>query len=113
MSLKEKLTVRFLLALVAVGALLFIPAGSLKFWQGWAYLAVWFVPSFLAFAYFYKHDPELVERRLRRKEKIREQKLIMKAIYVIYVIAFLFPGFDHRFGWSHLPLWMTVFSQAV
>jgi protein-S-isoprenylcysteine O-methyltransferase Ste14 len=113
MSLKEKLAVRFLLALVVVAGLLFIPAGSLKFWQGWAYLGIWFVTSFLGVAYLYKHDPELVERRLRRKETIREQKLIMKAVYVIYVIAFPLPGFDHRFGWSHLPLWMTLFSQAI
>ena len=113
MSLKEKLAVRFLLALVVVGGLLFIPAGSVEFWQGWAYLAVWFVPGFFAFAYFYKHDPELLVRRLRRKEKVREQKLIMKAVYVTYVIAFLLPGLDHRFGWSHPPLWVTVFSLAV
>jgi len=100
MSLKGKLAIRFLLALVVVGALLFIPAGSFGFWQAWAYLFVWFVPGFLAFAYFYKHDPELVERRLRRREKVGEQKLIMKFVYVTYVIALLLPGFDHRFGWS-------------
>jgi protein-S-isoprenylcysteine O-methyltransferase Ste14 len=113
MSLKGKLAIRFLLALVVVAALLFIPAGSFEFWQGWAYLSVWFAPGFLAFAYFYKHDPELVERRLRRKEKVREQKLIMKFVYVTYVIAFLLPGFDHRFGLSRPPLLMTVLSQAV
>jgi protein-S-isoprenylcysteine O-methyltransferase Ste14 len=112
MSLKSKVALRFLLGLVVVGALLFIPADSLRFWQGWAYLMIWFVPSLLAFAYFYKHDPELVERRLRRKETLREQKLIMKFVYVTYVVAFLLPGFDHRFGWSHVPLWLTILSQA-
>lgn len=113
MSLKSRLVVRFLIAFVVVGGLLFVPAGSLKFWQGWVYLAIWFVPSLFAFPYFYKHDPELVERRLQRKEKIREQKLIMKMVYVVYVIAFLLPGFDHRFGWSHLPFGITVFSQVL
>jgi len=113
LSLKSRLLVRFSIAFVVVGSSLFIPAGSLKFWQGWVYLATWFVPGLLAFPYFYKHDPELVERRLRRKEEIREQKLIMRMVYVVYVIAFLLPGFDHRFGWSHLPLGITVFSQVV
>lgn len=113
MSLKSKLALRFLLGAVAIGAILFIPAGSLRFWQGWAYLMVSFVPTLFAFGYFYKHDPQLVERRLRRKEKVREQKLIMKAVYVTYVVAFLLPGFDHRFGWSHPSLWMTVFSQVI
>ncbi len=112
MSLKSKLALRFLLGLVVVGALLFIPAGSLRFWQGWAYLVIWLVPSLLACAYFYKRDPELIERRLQRKEKVHEQKLIMKFVYVTYVAAFLLPGFDHRFGWSHPPLWLTILSQA-
>jgi protein-S-isoprenylcysteine O-methyltransferase Ste14 len=113
MNLKSRLAIRFLAALVVVGALLFFPAGSLKFWQGWVYLLIWFVPALLAFAYFYKHDPELVERRLRRKEEVREQKLIMKLVYATYVIAFVLPGFDHRFGWSQMPVWLTVFSQIV
>jgi len=113
MSLKSKLALRFLLGPIAIGAMLFIPAGSLRFWQGWAYLMVWFVTTLFAVGYFYKHDPQLVERRLRRKEQVREQKLIMKFVYVTYVIAFLIPGFDHRFGWSHPPLWVAVLSQAV
>lgn len=111
MGLGWELSLRFLSALVVFGVLLFAPAGSLKYWQGWAYLAVWFIPALLAFTYFYRRDPARVERRLKRKESVREQKLIMKFVYVIYVIAFLLPGFDHRFGWSHLPLWLTILSQ--
>ena len=112
MSLKSKLALRFLLGAIAIGAMLFIPAGSLRFWQGWAYLMVWFVPTLAAFAYFYKHDPSLVERRLRRKETVREQKLIIKFGFVTWLIGYLLPGLDHRFGWSHLPLWLTILSQA-
>jgi protein-S-isoprenylcysteine O-methyltransferase Ste14 len=94
-------------------ALLFVPAGSFRFWQGWCYLATLFVPALLAFAYFYKHDPQLIERRLRMKEKVREQKRIMAFVYITWLITFVLTGLDHRFGWSHLPLWMTIFSQAV
>ncbi len=112
MSLKSKLALRFLLGLVVFGALLFIPAGSLRFWQGWAYLVVWFVPTLFAFGYFCKHDPQLIERRLRRKEKVHEQKLIMRFAFVTWLIGYLLPGLDHRFGWSHLPLWLTILSQA-
>ena len=111
MGLGSELSLRFLFALAVFGVLLFAPAGSLRYWQGWVYLAVWFIPALLAFAYFYRRDPARVERRLKRKESVREQKLIMKFVYVIYVIAFLLPGFDHRFGWSHPPLWLTIFSQ--
>jgi len=113
MALKSKLAFRLLLGAVVIGALLFIPAGSLKFWQGWTYLLIMFVPGLLALMYFYKHDPELVERRLLVKEKVREQKLIMTFVYITFSVAFLLPGLDHRFGWSHPPLRLTVFSQAV
>ncbi len=112
MSLKSKLALRFPLGAIAIGAMLFIPAGSLRFWQGWAYLMVSFVPSLFAFGYFYKHDPRLVERRLQRKEKVGEQKLIMKFGFGTWLIGYLLPGLDHRFGWSHLPLWLMILSQA-
>jgi len=113
MSLKSRLVLRFLIALVVFGALLFIPAGSLRFWQGWAYIAISFVPGLFAFTYFYKHDPQLIERRMQFKEKVREQKRIMTFVYIAWLVAFVLPGLDHRFGWSHQPLWITIFSQAV
>ena len=113
MTLKSRLALRFLLALGVLGALLFIPAGSLRFWQGWAYLAITFVPGLYAFTYFYKHDPQLIERRMQFKEKVRKQKRIMTFVYIAWLVAFVLPGLDHRFGWSHQPLWITNFSQAV
>jgi protein-S-isoprenylcysteine O-methyltransferase Ste14 len=113
MSLKSKLALRFLLVLVVYGALLFIPAGSLRFWQGWVYILTSFVSALFAFAYFYRRDPELIERRLKMKEEVREQKRIMAFVYITWLIAFVLPGLDHRFGWSHSPLWLTIFSQAV
>jgi protein-S-isoprenylcysteine O-methyltransferase Ste14 len=113
MTLKSRLALRFLLALGVLGALLFIPAGSLRFWQGWAYMAISFVPGLFAFTYFYKHDPQLIERRMQFREKVREQKRIMTFVYIAWLVAFVLPGLDHRFGWSHQPLWITIFSQAV
>ncbi len=113
MGLKAKLSFRLLIGVLVVGAVLFIPAGSFKFWQGWVYLLIWLVPGLSAFAYVYKHDPKLIERRMQFKEKVPAQKLIMKFIYMIYFAAILLPGLDYRFGWSHLPLWLTVLSQAV
>ena len=113
MTLKSRLVLRFVFMPVVWGAFLFLPAGSLRFWQGWVYLMICFVPSISAFVYFYKHDPKLIERRMQLKEKVPEQKLIMKLVYIIYFVAFLLPGLDHRFGWSHLPLWLTILSQAL
>jgi protein-S-isoprenylcysteine O-methyltransferase Ste14 len=113
MSLKFRLVLRFLILAVVFGALLFIPAGSFRFWQGWTYIAVLFVPGVLGFVYFYRHDPQLIERRLQFKEKVREQRRIMMFVKIAWLIAFVLPGLDRRFGWSRSPLWMTIFSQAV
>jgi len=99
MTFKSRLALRFLLALGVLGALLFIPAGSLRFWQGWAYIAISFVPGLFAFTYFYKHDPQLIERRMQIKQKVREQKRIMTFVYIAWLVAFVLPGLDHRFGW--------------
>ncbi len=112
MSLKSRLALRLPLGIVVAGAILFIPAGSFRFWQAWVFLMIWFVPSVCAFIYFYKHDLQLIERRLQRKEKIPEQKLIIKSVFVTWLVAFLLPGFDYRFGWSHSPLWLTILSEA-
>jgi protein-S-isoprenylcysteine O-methyltransferase Ste14 len=111
MNLKSKLILRLSLGVIIFAAILFIPAGSLRFWQGWIFLAIWSVPTIAAFAYFYKHDPALVERRMRRKETVGEQKIIMKLMYVPLAAIYILPGFDHRFGWSHPPVWLTVVAQ--
>jgi len=116
MTLKSRLVHRLLFMPVVSATFLFLPAGSFRFWQGWAYLIISLGFAFSTFAYFYKHDPELVERRMKRgsrQETVREQKLIMKALAVTLVIAFLLPGLDHRFGWSHSPLWLTIVAQAL
>jgi protein-S-isoprenylcysteine O-methyltransferase Ste14 len=111
MSLKSKLVIRFFVAAAAFLAVLFLPAGSLRYWQGWMFLAIWFVLAIAAFAYFYKHDPALVERRLRRKETVSEQKIIMRCVFALGAAIYILPGFDHRFGWSHPPVWLTILAQ--
>jgi protein-S-isoprenylcysteine O-methyltransferase Ste14 len=111
MSLKSKLAVRLPVGISIFGAVLFIPAGSFRFWQAWVYIGMLFVPALFAFTYFYKHDPQVLERRSLLKEKVPEQKRIMGLIYVVWLAASLLPGFDHRYGWSRVPLWLTVLSQ--
>jgi protein-S-isoprenylcysteine O-methyltransferase Ste14 len=113
MSLKSKLAVRFPIVLAIFGTLLFLPAGSFRFWQAWVYIGILFLPGLLAFLYFYKRDPQVLERRTLLKEKLPEQRRIIGVIYVTWLVAFLLPGFDHRYGWSHLPVWLTVLSEVI
>ena len=118
MSLKSKLLLRFAVNLIFAAAVLFIPAGSLRFWQAWAWMAVTFIPNSFFFLYLFKHDPQLLERRLQAKEQIGAQKLIKAAGILIFFPSVLLPGLDYRFGWSRtflgpVPLWLTLLSEAV
>jgi protein-S-isoprenylcysteine O-methyltransferase Ste14 len=118
MSLRTKVIVQCLLTAVVAGAMLFLPAGTWKYWQGWIFLGLMMIPMIAASIYFSGHDPELVERRLQSKEKVGEQKLIMKFAKLIFVAAFLIPGFDFRFGWSRrtfgaVPVWLMICSGAI
>ena len=116
-SLGSRIIVRFLLILIAAVAIIFVPAGTLKFWQGWVFLAILFIPSVCAYAYFWKHDPQLLERRMQNKEQMSEQKLLIRCSGPLFFAAFLLPGLDYRFGWSRgllgsLPLWLTIVFEA-
>ena len=118
MSLGLRLALRMVIGMFAVGMMLFLPAGTLRFWQGWAYLAVWSIPGLVFSLYFTKHDPALVERRLHSREKEKEQKVVMAVVYVIFALGYLIPGLDFRFGWTcrwtgPVPLWLQITSLAV
>ena len=111
-SLKTRLILRCLIAAIFVAVFLFTPAGSLRYWQGWVFMAMLFLPMPVTSAYFMKRDPQLVERRLRTEEKISKQKTIIQWAKLVVFSSLLIPGLDYRFGWSRVPLWLTFLSQA-
>src|SRR5258708_13121902 len=90
-SLKTRLILRSLIALIFVAGFLFIPAGSLRYWQGWAFMSLLFLPMPIASVYFLKRDPQLVERRLRTEEKIGEQKAIIRWVPLVFFVSFFIP----------------------
>src|SRR4030042_1879033 len=103
-KLKKKVVLIYFAAVLFVGILLFVPAGTLDFWQAWLYGAVVLIPPLFVFAYFLKKDPEFLEKRMKTKEKESRQKLIMMIGLALFLIGFLIPGFDHRYGWSNVPV---------
>jgi protein-S-isoprenylcysteine O-methyltransferase Ste14 len=111
-SLKARLLLRSLIAVIFVAVFLFIPAGSLRYWQGWVFMALLFLPMPVTTVYFLKRDPQLVERRLRTEEKISEQKTILQWAHSVVFGSLLIPGLDYRFGWSRVSLWLTILSQV-
>ena len=89
----------------------FLPAGTWNYWQAWVYMGVLITPMFFAMIYLIKKDSELLERRMRLREKRSEQRLIIKVSLVFFLLAFILPGFDRRFGWSDVPVGLVIASD--
>ena len=95
--------IRFTTGILFLGSLFFLTAGTFAYWEAWAYLAVLFIPMTFVLIYFFKNDPELLERRMRYKEKEQKQKLVQSIATFYFLTAYLLPGLDKRLGWSHPP----------
>jgi protein-S-isoprenylcysteine O-methyltransferase Ste14 len=93
--------------------ILFLPAGTLAYWQAWVYLGILLVPMSFMLLYLLRNDPALLERRMRMREREPEQKLIVKLSYLVFLAVFLLPGFDRRFGWSHVPVAVVVAADLL
>src|SRR5215216_2041060 len=96
---------------VVLGLLLFVPAGSIHYWQAWVYLTLFALSAGAITRYLMKRDPALLARRMRGgplAEKERSQQLIMFVVSLAYVAMFLVSALDHRFRWSQVPLVATV-----
>ena len=118
LSLAVRCVAGLSLLLVLSLPVIFLTAGTWDYWQGWVYLGVLFLPAAGAYAYFFKHDPELLERRMRQKESAREQAQLIRWFKPLFLAAFLLPGFDHRSAWSRRflgdePLTLTLFAQIM
>src|SRR6266851_3382839 len=109
-SLKTRLILRSVIAVIFVAGILFIPAGSFRYWQGWVFMALLFVPMPITSVYFLKRDPQLVERRLRTEEQNSAQKTIIRWAQLIVFASLLIPGLDYRIGWSAIPCTSAAFS---
>ena len=93
------------------GAMIFLPAGTFDFWEGWAFLLVLFIPLFFAFFYMIKYQRVLLERRLKYRERREKQRFIQPLITLLFFAAMVTGGIDHRFGWSRVPAWLVILSD--
>ena len=104
---------KFLLGVVILGLLIFLPAGSLSYWQGWLFLGILFVPMFLAGLVMLAKNPELLRKRLNAKEGEKEQKLVVGLSGLIFIAVFVVAGFNWRYRWILLPDWAVWVSAFV
>jgi len=101
---------------IVLVALLFIPAGTLNYWQGWAYVAVAVIASGAYTLYLAKYDPALLKRRTEAGiayEKEPEQKVIISLLFIAFFALVVLPPLDFRFGWSSVPWDISVVGDAL
>ena len=105
--------VKFLFGLVLIGLLLFLPAWSLKYWNGWLFLCILFVPMFIAGIVMMFKNPELLKKRLNAKEEEQEQKTVIALSGLMFLAAFIVAGLNFRFQWIVLPAWAVWIGVGV
>lgn len=99
--------------ILIMGSLLFIPAGSLKWAEGWLQMALLFVPMLVAGLVLMKWNPALLRRRLNVREGQMTQRRVIAASALMFVAAFVVAGLNHRFGWIVVPRWVIVAGAAL
>ena len=97
--------VKILAGIALVGSMVFLPAGSFAYWQGWLLMGVLFVPMFIAGIFMLVKNPELLRKRLNAKEKESEQKTVVALSGLLFIISFVTAGLNWRFDWCMLPDW--------
>ena len=105
--------VKYLSGVILLGALLFLPAGTLQFPNGWLLMGLLFIPMFLAGLVMMRHDPALLEKRLNAKERLSEQKEVIWQSGLMFIAAFVIAGLNFRFGWLSLPKWLVWTASAI
>ena len=104
---------KFLLGVILVGALVFIPAGTLSYLGGIIFMSILFIPMFIAGIVMMIKAPELLAKRLNAKEKEKEQGIVVKLSGLMFIGGFILAGLDFRYGWLILPLWVNIAASAV
>lgn len=104
---------KFLLGVILVGALIFLPAGTLSFLYGWILMGILFVPMFFAGIVMMIKNPKLLSERLNAKEKEREQSVVVKLSGLMFIAGFVIAGLGYRFSWYILPLWAVIVASVV
>ena len=104
---------KFIAGLLLVGLLLFLPAGTVAFWQAWLLIGILFVPMFIAGLVMMKRSPELLQKRLNVREEQREQRVVILLSGIMFLAAFVVAGFNYRFSWFILPAWVSYAAAVI
>lgn len=98
--------------MIVMGLILFLPAGSLTFWQAWIWLSIFSVLTLFMTAYFIRKDRGLLSRRMQVKEK-EPQPGFIRILSILSMLTYVIPGFDFRFHWSAVPFWLVIAADIM
>jgi protein-S-isoprenylcysteine O-methyltransferase Ste14 len=108
-----KVIFRFSMLLVMMLLLIFLPAGTFRYWQAWVFVAILISPMIFVLFYFLKHDPDFLARRVQFKEREKQQKWLVGLTTPVFLAAFLVPGLDYRFSWSNVPVALVIAADIL
>ena len=104
---------KFIFGFILVGLLIFLPAGTISFFNGWLFMVLLFVPMFFAGIVMMFKNPNLLKSRLDAKEKRQEQSTVIKLSGLMFLVGFIVAGLDYRFDWLKLPRGVVIGASTV
>ena len=113
MKLLVNALIKYVMGFVLVGALLFLPAWTLCYPGAWLFIGLLFIPMLIMGVVLFIKSPTLLEKRLNNKEKEKTQKGVIALSGLMFPVGFIVSALDFRFGWSYVPLWLTVVSSVL
>lgn len=105
--------IKYIAGLVLVGLILFLPAGTWNYWNGWLFIALLFIPMFLLGVVLFVKAPDLLEKRLKSKEKESEQKEVIAGSLLMFLGGFCGSALDYRLGWTEVPRVVVIASAVI
>ena len=113
MKLVAEALLKFSVGLLLVGALIFLPAGTFLYFNGWLLVGLLFGPMLIAGFVMLCKSPDFLRKRLDAKEKQAAQKGVLAFSGLMFIAGFVVAGLDFRFGWSGMPLWATIAASVL
>jgi len=105
--------IKYVFGVLIVGGLLFIPANSFKYWNGWLFMGLLFIPMFIAGIILIIKNPELLRKRLNAKERENEQKWVLLYSGLMFITGFIVAGLNYRYKWIEMPNIVVIISSIL
>ncbi len=105
--------IKFILGVLIIGLLLFVPANTIDYWNGWLFMGLLFVPMFIAGIILMIKNPELLRKRLNAKEKENEQKQVIAFSGIMFLFGFIIAGLNYKYNWIVTPNAIVIISVVL